>query len=143
MCAISCTVTPAVFFSVATTSISYFFHTPASRGPAPTAQRQEGESRHLLMSSSSVERAFPQGFVLTARIAGRSPGASSLSTWVRTFASSGQRLRQSGSMNVRMTGRPRSAASDTGSPRWSLSVKSGAGRAPEAHLAAGPPTGGD
>jgi len=58
----------------------------------------------------------PHWLTLTATIAGRPAAGSFVSTAARIFASVGQRLRQSGSMNVRRIGRPLKRASETGLP---------------------------
>jgi hypothetical protein len=56
-----------------------------------------------------------QGLTLTATTAG-ARGPRSRTASPSAAASSGQRFRQTGSMNVTITGRPRSAASETGAP---------------------------
>src|SRR5581483_5888980 len=81
--------------------------------------------------------AFPWTFTLTARISGRDFAGIPRTSSFSCFASSGQKLRHSGSMNVTITGRPRYAASVTGAPFWSTRLKPGARR-----VAAGQVTGG-
>ena len=66
----------------------------------------------------------------------------SVTTPVSSFASSGHRFRQTGSMKETIVTRPRSPAVVSARPLWSRSLNAGAGRAPAAQPAYGAPAAG-
>ena len=103
-----------------------------SRAPgssrAPSAIRARGAtSRRPAGGPAGV---WFHGLTLTATITGRLAAGNAAGTSFRIFASSGQRLRQTGSMKAITTGRPRSERRLIGRPAWSRSAKSGAWRVP-------------
>jgi hypothetical protein len=73
---------------------------------------------------------------LTATITGRRDAGSARTAALRRCASIGQKSRQSGSMKVTSTGRPRNPASESGRPSSPRSVKPGARRRRAGQVAA-------